>query len=61
VAVDQSKVSTGPSQPDPKHRIGTTDFDFITVDSQAAFVLWDDWRPGEASGYLSLIDLQAFR
>jgi hypothetical protein len=55
------EISTGPSQPDPLQRVGTTDFDFITFDPQHAFVLWSDWRPGEASGYLSVVKLKAFK
>jgi hypothetical protein len=55
------EVSTGPSHPDPNQKVGTTDFDFITLDENSAFILWDDWRPGEASGYLSAVDLKAFK
>ena len=55
------EVSAGPSQPDPNQKVGTTDFDFITLDRKSAFVLWDDWRPGEASGYLRAVDLKAFQ
>ncbi len=54
------QISTGASQPDPKQKVGTTDFDFITLDRSTAFILWDDWRPGEASGFFSAVALADF-
>ncbi len=55
-------ITTAPSRAaDPKQKVGGDDFSFINLDTDAAFIAWADWRPGEMSGYFSAIDLSLFQ
>jgi hypothetical protein len=51
-------TSTSPA-PDPAY-LGSDDFSYITLSRQAAFIGWADWHPGDRSGLVSAVKLQAF-
>jgi hypothetical protein len=57
------KISTADS-PAPDARPfgnGGDDFSFITLNDETAYVAWADWRPVERAGFISAIDLRAFK
>ncbi len=45
--------------PDPT-QVALDDESMITLDNQAAFIAWGDWRPGDVQGFFSAVKLQAF-
>jgi hypothetical protein len=57
------QVSHGTSPPNEPSVMGnfTDDLSDITLDDRAAFIGWGDWRPGDRSGYLGIVKLDAFR
>jgi hypothetical protein len=54
----QVSMASSPA-PDPT-QVALDDTSMITLDNQAAFFAWGDWRPGDVQGFFSAVKLQAF-